>query len=36
MSKKAYWETFLKKKPTEKFYEYLEAPDYEAALHGDR
>lgn len=28
MTKKAYWETFGKLKPTNKFYEYLEFPDY--------
>jgi hypothetical protein len=36
MSRKAYWETFLKWKPTPEFYEYLEPPDYQAALKGDR
>jgi hypothetical protein len=36
MSKDAYWYSFLKKKPTEEFYELVEPPDYKAALKGDR
>jgi hypothetical protein len=30
MTKEAYWETFLKKRPTKAFYEKLEYPDYKA------
>jgi hypothetical protein len=30
MTKEAYWETFLKKRPTKEFYEKLEFPDYKA------
>jgi hypothetical protein len=36
MSKNAYWYSFLKKKPTDEFYELVEPPDYKAALEGDR
>jgi len=28
MTKKAYWETFLKLKPTQKYQDALEFPDY--------
>jgi uncharacterized membrane protein len=30
MTKKAYWETFGKLRPTEDYYDYLEYPDYES------
>jgi len=30
MTKEAYWETFLKIRPTQKYYDALEYPDYEA------
>ncbi len=33
MTKEAYWETFLKLKPTAEFYEYLEFPDYDAVYN---
>jgi len=36
MSKKAYWETFMKWKPTEEFFDYLDHPDYGAAMEGER
>jgi hypothetical protein len=34
MNKEAYWETFLKLKPTQRFWEVVTLPDYEAARKG--
>jgi len=34
MNKEAYWETFLKLKPTERFWVVVTLPDYEAARQG--
>ncbi len=34
MNKEAYWETFLKKRPTERYWELITIPDYEKARQG--
>jgi hypothetical protein len=34
MNKEAYWETFLKLRPTERFWEVVTLPDYDAARKG--
>lgn len=34
MNKEAYWETFLKLKPTERFWQVITLPDYDAARKG--
>jgi hypothetical protein len=34
MNKEAYWETFLKLKPTEKYWHIIKFPDYEKARNG--
>lgn len=34
MNKEAYWETFLKRHPTERFWHVITIPDYEAARKG--
>ncbi len=34
MNKEAYWETFLKRKPTERYWELITIPDYEKARQG--
>ena len=34
MNKEAYWETFLKLRPTERFWQVITLPDYEAAREG--
>ena len=34
MNKEAYWETFLRRKPTERYWELITIPDYEKARKG--
>ncbi len=34
MNKEAYWETFLKRRPTERYWELITIPDYEKARQG--
>ncbi len=36
MTKKAYWDTYIRTKTSPAHYEQLEAPDYQAAMKGDR